>query len=51
MVTFDPVGFESYVIILAEMEEVAKERRSKTCNVFVEILKCICLDNEIDFSK
>ena len=31
MVTFGPAGFEIYIIIMAEREEVAKLIRSKSC--------------------
>ena len=48
MVIFDP---EIYVIILAEMEEVEKEVRSKSCYLFVQILKCVCRNYEINLSK
>ena len=35
----------------AEMEDVAKEIRSKFCNVFVQILDKICVDYKTILSK
>ena len=33
LVRFDLAGFELYVIVLAEIEEVAKEVRYKSCKI------------------